>query len=113
MAQSLNKQILSSSAVSEGEWTDIGAMAPQLTVIVYGFAAGDIAQIYVSNKTAVPALAVPAAGDGTVKLGSDITADLGVIVDADWRWIRVRKSAAGGTPATTKADLKAMGAYVF
>ncbi len=113
MARSTNTQILSSSAISEGSWLDIGALDAKCTLVIYGFNAGDVAQIYVSNLTATPALAAPAAGDGTVKLGADITSDTGVIVDADWRWIRVRKSAAGGTPAVTKADFKGFAAYVF
>lgn len=107
MAVTINKQILSSSAISEGLWVDSEGVWPHCTLVVYGFNAGDIAQIYVSNKTAQPALAAPAAGDGTVKLGSDITSDVGIIIDATWRWIRVRKSAQGATPATTKADIKA------
>lgn len=101
-------RLLNSSAVSEGGWLRIGTMRPPFTVIVYGFATGDVAQIYVSNLSGAPntpALAAPAAGDGTVQLGGDITSDVGTIISENWEWIRVRKSAAGGAPATTIADL--------
>lgn len=113
MARTINQQILNSSGVSEGQWLDIGALEANCTLVIYGFNAGDAAQIYVSNRIAQPALAPPAAGDGSVKLGNDVTSDLGVIINADWRWIRVRKSAAGATPATTQADFKGYAANLF
>jgi len=113
MAIQNHKQILSSSAVSEGQWEDVGAQAVPFTVAVYGFAAGDIAQIYLSDKLTEPALAAPAAGDATMKLGGDITADTMQVIDFAVKWLRVRKSAAGGSPATTKADLFGYGAFVF
>ena len=108
----IRQRLLSSSATSEGSWIRIGGMRPPFTLIVYGFASGDTAQIYVSNLPSnpnSPALAAPAAGDGTVQLGGDITSDVGTIVSEAWEWIRVRKSAAGGSPATTIADLYAQG----
>lgn len=113
MAVPHQKQILSSSGVSEGQWERVDGIAVPFTVIVYGFNAGDVAQLYVSNSAAQPPLAAPAAGDGTVKLGGDITADTGVVIKETWRWLRVRKSAAGGTPATTKADVAATVGYAL
>ncbi|MBI4461466.1 MAG: hypothetical protein HY653_01025 [Acidobacteria bacterium] len=108
MAIATNKTILNSAPVSEGQWELVQALAVPFTVSVSGFASGDVAQVWVSNLSSQPPLAPPAVGDGTFKLGDDITADTAVVVGETWRWLRVRKSAAGGSPATTKAELQAV-----
>lgn len=113
MAIATNRVILNSAPVSEGQWELVQALAVPFTVSVFGFAAGDVAQVWVSNLATQPPLAPPAVGDGTFKLGDDIAADAAIVVGETWRWLRVRKSAAGGTPATTKAELHAIAAFAI
>jgi len=99
----MNQEILSSSAVSEGTWHQIDHLIAPFTVTVYGFAAGDTAQIYISDLYDKPAAVAPASADGTFKYGGDISGDTATEITGSFRWLRVRKSVAGGAPATTKA----------
>jgi hypothetical protein len=102
----MNKEILNSAAISEGEWVQTDGLAIPFSVQLYGFAAGDVAQIYVSNLYAKPAAVEPAAGDGTKQYGADISADEVVEITASYRWTRARKSVAGAAPATTVARIQ-------
>jgi hypothetical protein len=105
----MNQQILYSSAVSEGTWTEIDPLISPFSIGVSGFASGDAAQIYVTNEYTTPSPAVaPVAGDQTMQLGDDITSDTMVVIAANFRWVRVRKSTAGGSPATTIAVLQGL-----
>ena len=105
----MNEEILSSAAVSEGAWVQVDGLESPFAVALYGFAAGDVVQIWVSDLYAKPAAAAPADGDGTHQFGSDYTSDTRVLVEPSPRWLRVRKSAAGGAPATTKARVQGGG----
>jgi len=102
----MNQQILSSSAVSEGTWIQVDGLLPPYTIALFGFATADRAQIYVSNAYAQPAAVAPAAGDGTLKVGADISADGYVSITTPFRWLRVRKSAADASPALTVAQIQ-------
>jgi hypothetical protein len=102
----MNQEILSSSGVSEGTWIQVDNLLVPYTIAIFGFAGNDKAQIYVSNSYAKPAAVAPVAGDGTLKLGSDISADGYVSITTPFRWLRVRKSAADASPATTVAQIQ-------
>ena len=103
----MNQEILSSATVSEGIWYQIDNLDIPFTVSLYGFdGVADVAQIYVSNLYTKPAAVTPIAGDGTQQYGTDYNADTWVEVADTFRWLRVRKSVAGGTPATTKARVQ-------
>jgi hypothetical protein len=103
----MNQQILSSSAVSEGTWIQVDNLILPFTVSIYGFdGVGDVAQIYVSNSYAQPPAVAPVAGDGTQQYGSDYNSDTWVEIAVTFRWLRVRKSAAGVAPATTVARIQ-------
>ena len=106
----MNQEILSSSAVSEGTWIQVDHLILPFTVSIYGFdGVGDVAQIWVSNLYDKPAAVTPVASDGTLQYGGNITTDTGVEITGNFRWVRVRKSAAGGAPATTKARVQGAG----
>jgi hypothetical protein len=105
----MNKEILSSAAISEGAWEQTSGLESPFAVSLYGFASGDVAQIYVSDLYDKPLAVAPVDGDGTVQFGSDYTSDIRVLVEPTPRWLRVRKSAAGGTPATTRARVQGAG----
>lgn len=105
----MKQEILSSAAVSEGAWTQVDGLKSPFTLTVCGFAAGDVAQIWVSNLYDEPAAVTPVAGDGTLQYGGNIITDTGVEITGNYRWVRVRKSTAGGAPATTKARVQGAG----
>ena len=103
----MNQEILSSSGVTEGAWYQVDDLVLPFTVLIHGFdGVGDVAQIYVSNLYAKPAAVAPVAGDGTRQYGYDYNSDTWVEVADTFRWLRVRKSAAGGAPATTVARIQ-------
>jgi len=102
----MNQEILSSSAVSEGTWIQVDSLLVPYTIAIFGFAAADKAQIYVSNAYEKPAAVTPVGGDGTLKIGSDISADGYVSIITPFRWLRVRKSAADASPALTVAQIQ-------
>lgn len=105
----MNQEILSSAAISEGAWVQTSGLESPFSVSLFGFAAGDVAQIYVSDLYDKPAAVAPVDGDGTFKFGDDYTSDVKVLVEPTPRWLRVRKPAAGGAPATTKARVQGQG----
>lgn len=96
------RDLLNSSAIADGSWVDSGEYVAGFSVVLTGFAAGDIAQVRVSDDFVRPA-------DNThgVQYGADVTADSVREVLSTFRWFKVRKSAAGGVPATTVAKLYA------
>lgn len=104
----MNQEILNSAAISEGAWVKVDALVAPITATVHGFATGDVAEIWVSNKYAIPASPAvePVAGDGTFQYGGDISSDTAVEITGNFRWLRVRKSAAAGSPATTVAEVQ-------
>jgi len=102
----MNQEILSSSSVSEGTWVQVDSLLVPYTIAIFGFAAADKAQIYVSCSDDKPAAVPPAAGDGTLKIGFDISVDGYVSIITPFRWLRVRKSAADASPALTVAQIQ-------
>ena len=102
-----NKEILSSTTISEGSWLDISTYSAPISIVVYGFAAdgGDQVQIVTSNLTTTPALLPPVPGDGTIIQGWPTINQDGIYsIPCPYHWLRVRKSSASNTPALTKAD---------
>ena len=104
MAYYDNRVLLSNTAVDDGTWIEATQFNVPLSITLEGFNAGDIAQVRVSNALG---LTPPANTAHEIQYGTDITAVGKVEVTAPFRWVKVRKSAAGGTPATTVAKLHA------
>ena len=109
----MNSTLLNSSAVSEGTWVNVAGIISPFSVGLSGFASGDAAQVYVTNNYSPPSPAIaPVAGDGTMQFGPTITSDTMMVVVGNFAWIRVRKSTAGGSPATTLATLNGLSQIV-
>lgn len=105
----MNQEIFSSAVVAQGAWFQVDKLDSPFTVSAVGFATGDVAQVWVSNEVAEPAAAAPATGDGTFQYGSDISGDEWVEVTPSFRWMRMIKTAAAGSPATTKGRIQGRG----
>ncbi len=83
-------------------WMDGSGWAAPLSVTVEGAAAGDAIEIRVSNSPTQP--------DPTnqgVLYGSAVVATGKVEILAPYRWIRLNRSTAAGTPAIVSAYLAA------
>jgi hypothetical protein len=83
-------------------WMDCSGLAAPLSVTVEGAAAGDAIEIRVSNDPHQP--------DPTnqgVLYGSAVVATGKVEILAPYRWIRLNRSTAAGSPATVSAYLAA------
>lgn len=92
-------QCLNGTVVDASEWINC-SWAKTMSVELTGFAAGDAVQIRVSN-----APTKPLSTDAGKQVDLDFIADAYIKVDLNPVWIRVTKSAAGGTPASTLAHL--------
>lgn len=111
MAKIYSENILNSCATNEGRWVDSGKFHVPFSILVYGFAAGDAIQVYVSNQPGQPTLCAPMCGDGTMPYATmdinAISSDDVIPINYPVRWIRCRKSASSGSQ-TTRADLCAV-----
>jgi hypothetical protein len=98
--------------VQASSWID-ASWSRNISLQAVEFASGDIVQIRVSNKPTRPL-----DSDNQAQFGSDITSDSLTVVTYDqisgqinngYAWIKVIKSAAGASPAPTKAYLLLQG----
>jgi hypothetical protein len=105
----MNQEIFSSAVVAQGAWFRVDGLDSPFTVSAVGFETGDVAQVWASNEVTEPGAAAPAAGDGTFQYGSDITEDSWMEVTPSFRWMRMIKTAAAGSPATTKGRIQGRG----
>ena len=76
-------------------WLDISSMLPGGTIDVRGVGASDAIQLYVSNQPASPG---GSAADPGQTLGSAITTAGITKLDSCYRWLKVVRTTAGGTP---------------
>jgi len=83
-------------------WMDCAGLSAPLSVTVEGAAAGDAIEVRVSNNPTLP--------DPTnqgVLYGAAVVANGVVKITEPYRWIRINRSTAGGTPAIVSAWLAA------
>jgi hypothetical protein len=104
MAYYDNRVLLNNSAVDNGTWVEATQWNVPFSITLQGFAAGDSAEVRVSNLVGT---APPANTVHEILYGTAFTADGKQEVTAPYRWVKVRKAAAGGVPATTLAQVHA------
>jgi hypothetical protein len=101
------EELLRSTPVSEGAWIKTENLLAPFSLMAFNFATADRVQIYLTNDATLGAAAAvaPVAGDGSIKLGADISVDGSVVVTSPWRYIRARKSAVDNAPVETVVQL--------
>lgn len=81
-------------------WIGIASMMALGSLVVEGAGASDTVQVYVSNSPFQPV-----SGDTGVALGSAIAAAGATTLAAVYKWIRVQRASAAGSPAVVSVYL--------
>jgi hypothetical protein len=90
--------LINNVATGDFGWIDCSALAPGGSIVIINAGAADAVRISVSNSPTMPT-------DAGVQLGSDVVASSIVKLDVAYRWIKVRRNSAGGTPLVVNAGI--------